>query len=485
MSTPEIPAADPALSAVKRPVIAVFTSHWLAMLGLGLVLTAVVLWSCLLAVQVRGGGENPYIGVAMTAVGVVLVLGAVITPFGLFLGRRRLKRRIDRADGQVAWRRFFVFLGVMSVFNLIIASRTTETAVHVMESKQFCGSCHVMTPESRAFDQGPHAALMCVDCHVGTGTTGFLSSKIQGTRQLISVLTDSVPKPIETAIESGRMVQSKETCEACHWKQRPATTRLKMIRRYGDDEANSPETTVLTMNVGGSRMGGIHGTHNAGGLEISFVATDKKRQDIPLVEAFNTKTGERKTYVKKGTDAAALADHPRIAMQCFDCHNRAAHAFQPADRAVDLALGLGRMSTSLPFLKKTAVEILTKEYASSAAAAAEIPAALKAHYEKELPEVSRTRADDIQEAGAVLAEIYSRNAFPDLGVTWGTYPNNIGHQDTPGCFRCHDGDHMTAAGEAITNNCFRCHFAAAVGDEDPEVLKLLGIDRMIKKVEKK
>jgi nitrate/TMAO reductase-like tetraheme cytochrome c subunit len=396
-----------------------------------------------------------------------------------------LRQRLASANGQMAWRRFFVFLGVTSVINLVIASRTTETAVHTLESKQFCGSCHVMTPESRALDQGAHASLMCVDCHVGKGTRGFIEAKLGGTRQLYSVLTDSVHMPIETAIESGRIVPSKETCETCHWKESPATARLEMIRRYSNDEANTPETTLLTMNVGGSRMGGIHGTHNSGGLEISFVATDKKRQDIPLVETFNSKTGERRTYVKKGADAAALADQPRITMQCFDCHNRAAHSFQPADRAVDQAITLGRVSSSLPFLKKTAVEILTKEYSSSSAAAAEIPAALAAHYAKAQPEVSRTRADDIREAGEVLADVYSRNVFPELDVKWGTYPNNIGHQDTPGCFRCHDGDHMTAAGEAITNNCFRCHFAAAVEDEDPELLKLLGLDRMLKKLEKK
>ena len=38
-------------------VLAVFTSHWLAMVGLGLVLTAIVTWACLVPAQLRGGEE--------------------------------------------------------------------------------------------------------------------------------------------------------------------------------------------------------------------------------------------------------------------------------------------------------------------------------------------------------------------------------------------------------------------------------------------
>lgn len=450
-----------------RPLVAVFTSHWLAMVGLGLVLTAIVLWSCLLPAQLRHGQDNPYVGVATTGIGMVMVLGAILAPLGLLLGRRRLARgmTVSLQDPKAAWRRFILFLLVTSALNLVIASQMTLRVVHTMESKQFCASCHVMTPEARAFDQGPHAGILCVDCHVGEGARGLIESKLQGTRQLFSVLTDSVQKPIESAIESGRMVPSAETCEGCHWKDKPAAASVKLIQRYADDQANTPETTLLTMNVGGSRMGGIHGAHDGEGIEIRFVATDKARQDIPLVEYRNSETGESRTYTRAGVDAATLADAPRVTMQCFDCHNRPAHAFEMPDRAVDKALTLGRMSTSLPFLKKQAVEILSAPYSSSAAAAAEIPAALESYYRSADPELARTRAADITEAGSVLADIYSRNVFPELGVTWGTYPDNRGHQEFPGCFRC--------------------HHPAAVGETSPEVLELLGVDRLLKKLEKK
>jgi nitrate/TMAO reductase-like tetraheme cytochrome c subunit len=486
MTSPDSRQPAPPAANAKHPLMAIFTSHWLAMLGVGLVLTGIVLWLTLLSARLKHGEENPYIGLAMTGAGIVLILGAAITPLGLYLGRRRVMQRfVASNNGGSVWRRLFVFLAITSLLNIVIASQTTEHVVHAMESRQFCGSCHVMTPESRAFTQGQHAGLQCVDCHVGNGTVGFVKSKVQGTRQLIHVLTNSVQLPIETAIESGRMVPSAQTCEECHWKQRPASAKMRLIQKYADDEANTPDTTVLTMNVGGSIMGGIHGAHNGEGVEIHFVATDKRRQDIPLVEYRNTKTGESRTYVKKGASAASFDGQPRIAMQCFDCHNRAAHIYQLPERAVDEAITLGRISSSLPYVKKASIEILKKEYPSSDAAASAIPAALAAYYDKSNTDVARTRASDIRDAGAVLADIYSRNVFPDLRVTWGTYPNNLGHQDYPGCFRCHDDDHVNDAGKAITKNCFVCHFPSAVGDDNPEVLKLLGVDRMLEKLQKK
>src|SRR5262245_23551764 len=310
------------------------------MLGVGMVLTAIVMWACLIPAQLRHGQDNPYVGLATFGVGGVLVLGMLLTPLGLFLGRRRLARGLVAAlqDSRAVWRRVLGFLGVTTVFNLVIASQVTLRAVHTMETRQFCTSCHVMTPEGRAFDQGPHAGILCVDCHVGEGARGYIASKVQGTHQLISVLTDTVEKPIESAIQAGKMVPSAETCEQCHGKDQPAEGTLRLIQRYAEDEATTPETTLLTMNVGGTRMGGIHGTHYGEGIEVRFVANDARRQDIRLVEYTNAATGVNKTYVKAGADAAALAGQPRITMQCFDCHNRPAHAFLMPSSAVDRAI---------------------------------------------------------------------------------------------------------------------------------------------------
>jgi len=68
-----------------------------------------------------------------------------------------------------------------------------------------------------------------------------------------------------------------------------------------------------------------------------------------------------------------------------------------------------------------------------------------------------------------------RNVFPEMNVTWGTYLNDLGHMDFPGCFRCHDGSHVAADGQTIPNDCDTCHHLLAVGERDPKILSDLGL----------
>jgi hypothetical protein len=86
-----------------------------------------------------------------------------------------------------------------------------------------------------------------------------------------------------------------------------------------------------------------------------------------------------------------------------------------------------------------------------------------------------TRRTLVQQAGEEVANIYLRNIFPDMHVTWGAIPNNLGHNDSPGCFRCHDGSHTSADGQTITNDCSACHQVLAAGEENPKVLTDLGM----------
>jgi hypothetical protein len=77
-------------------------------------------------------------------------------------------------------------------------------------------------------------------------------------------------------------------------------------------------------------------------------------------------------------------------------------------------------------------------------------------------------------AQAVLA-IYDRNVFPEMNVTWGKYPLNIGHNDFPGCFRCHDGSHSAKDATSITQDCNACHSLLSMDEKNPKVLTDLGI----------
>jgi hypothetical protein len=160
-----------------------------------------------------------------------------------------------------------------------------------------------------------------------------------------------------------------------------------------------------------------------------------------------------------------------------DCHNRAAHSFEEADHAVDAALTSGGIATGLPFVKKTALTILKADYNSNAEAQQSIQYAFVQFYRDKYPAIAASRAGDIEAAGKTIADIYGRNVFPDLKVTWGTYPNNLGHADFPGCFRCHDDAHTTADKKTIPQDCGTCHNALAVEEASPDVLKTLGLAR--------
>jgi hypothetical protein len=166
-------------------------------------------------------------------------------------------------------------------------------------------------------------------------------------------------------------------------------------------------------------------------------------------------------------------------MQCVDCHNRPAHTFELPERAIDHALAVGRIPLNLPYMKKKGVELLKAEYASQAEAAEKIPAALARYYREAYPDLATSRTADIERAARELTAIWERNVFPDLKVTWGAYPNNIGHTDSPGCFRCHDGRRATADGKTIAQSCSTCHEMPAIADASPEVLKTLGLANRI------
>jgi hypothetical protein len=139
---------------------------------------------------------------------------------------------------------------------------------------------------------------------------------------------------------------------------------------------------------------------------------------------------------------------------------------------------------TLPFIKKKGVELLKTPYGSNEEAGGKLPAALASFYQQGYPEVYRQRTQDILQTGKAILAIYNRNVFPDLKVTWGTYPNNLGHTDFPGCFRCHDGSHSAKNGKVIANDCNTCHEPLAMDEASPGILKTLNLSERISKIQK-
>jgi hypothetical protein len=218
----------------------------------------------------------------------------------------------------------------------------------------------------------------------------------------------------------------------------------------------------------------IHSAHLAPGVTIRYAAVDRKRQTIPWAEYSNS-SGVVRSYIASDAKPEQIAAMATFEMQCVDCHNRPAHSFETADRAVDSAISSGQILADLPFVKKTSLALIQGQYTSTQDASAKITAHLHDFYRQKYPEMLAGQSNDIDAAARTLTAIYSRNVFPDLKVTWGTYANNLGHTDYPGCFRCHDGSHVTKTNETITQDCAACHNAIAVEESSPEVLKTLGL----------
>jgi nitrate/TMAO reductase-like tetraheme cytochrome c subunit len=471
----------------SRPVWNLLTLHWVSLVGVALVTTSGISWLFVLPLQMRGHTSNPYVGIVVFLIlPATFFLGLALIPIGIYLRKHRAQASLDSDfDRKAALRRLAWFLGVTTVLNVIIGTQFTYRAVAYMGTHQFCGqACHTMHPEFSAFANATHSRLECVECHVAPGAAGWVASKASGVRQLFETVANTYPRPIPSAMESNRLVPATETCENCHWSQQFGAVRLRLITNYAEDERNTRTQTVLLIFVGGSKFAGIHGKHFGPGIQVRFAAADTKRQDIPWVEYRNATTGVVRTFSNQGATPDSAKSLPKYEMQCVDCHNRPAHTFESASRALNSALQLGEISVTLPFIKKESLELLNTAYGSSKEAAEKLPTALRTFYQLHYPASYEKRSREIAGAAQAVLAIYNRNVFPDLMVGWGTYPNNLGHMDFPGCFRCHDGSHMASDGKTITQDCNVCHQLLAMDEESPEILKTLGLEERISDVQK-
>jgi hypothetical protein len=396
----------------------------------------------------------------------IFVFGLILIPIGGWLHRRRVARgkpdiwpKIDLNNPH--HRSIVVGIFALTLVNIVIVSMAAYTGIEVMDSTAFCGSvCHeVMQPQYEAFKSGAHARVGCVGCHIGPGASWFVKSKLSGTRQVFAVALNTHERPIPSPVQNLR--PARETCEQCHWPERFHGDKVRTFREYADDEKNTVTETVLDMHIGGGQSAnkpvtGIH-WHTSASTEIEYITTDAKRQVIPWVR-LKDRDGNIREYTAEGVSAADIAKGERRKMDCVDCHNRPGHPFAPTpEKAVDTALSLGDIPVDLPFVRREAVAAVKGTYPNQQAATDAIAAKIREFYRTQQPQVYMTRRPDVERAAVATQAIYSRNVFPSMNVTFGTYPNNIGHTAFPGCFRCHDDSHKTKEGKAIPQDCELCH----------------------------
>ena len=412
---------------------------------------------------------NPYMGIVFFLIlPGLFVAGLLLIPIGAWRERRRIRSgkqvathwpRVDLNDARQ--RTFVFFFAIATIVNVVIVSLAAYSGIHYMDSNAFCGQvCHeVMEPEFVAFQDGPHSRVGCVQCHIGPGAPWFVRSKLSGARQVVAVSLGTFSRPIPSPVHNLR--PARETCEQCHWPEKFHGDKVKIVREFADDEANTETTTTLQIHVGGgsdrlSIATGIHWHMNVAN-EIEYIATDDKRQVIPWVR-LKDRYGNVREYQVDGVTPEDLAKGERRTMDCVDCHNRPSHFFDAsAERAVDRALAMGEIPQTLPFVKREAVTALKKPYPSQNAAFDAVAVHLRDFYRTQYNDVYMGRRQEVERAVSGVQHLYRRNVFPSMNVTFGTYPNNIGHMDFPGCFRCHDDSHKTKDGKVIGQDCALCH----------------------------
>ncbi|HYU36028.1 MAG TPA: NapC/NirT family cytochrome c [Thermoanaerobaculia bacterium] len=465
-----------------RSFFIALTRNAVSLLGAAIVTASGFLIVTLFLLDLLGFKGSPYLGIiAFLILPAIFILGLLLIPIGIAWQRRRDRRAELRGEAPPAFpvldlndrrtrRRALAFV-ILTLVNAVILSAATYKGVETMDSTTFCGkTCHsVMQPEDTAHARGAHASVACVDCHIGPGAGWFVKSKLSGTWQVIAVTFDLYPRPIPTPVHSLR--PARETCQQCHWPSKFVGDRLKVIDGFNDDEANTPAKTVLLVRVGGrqgSASQGIH-WHVDPGVAIRYLS-DESRETIYQVE-MRTPDGKVTRFTSKAQKPAAGAVWRT--MDCVDCHNRPSHTFQPPEKEVDAAIAAGRIDRALPFVHREGVRLLKAAYPSHAAADREIADGLRAFYAKQYPQVAMQKSAAIGNAAAALSSAYRANVFPSMKIGWGTYPNHIGHESSPGCFRCHDEEHAAPDGRKISQDCSTCHSLLAMGEEDPQILHSL------------
>lgn len=420
---------------------------------------------------------NTYLGLIIyVLLPAILFIGLLLIPIGMWIQIRKEKQNVKTQKGwpiidlnDPKHKTAFTIFSVGTAIFLLASSVGSYEAFHFSESVQFCGTlCHsVMSPEYTAYKNSPHARVACVECHVGSGADWYVRSKLSGLYQVYAVTLGTVPRPIETPISNLR--PARETCEECHWPQKFYSRKLVQTRHYLSDDNNSEWDISLLMKIGApiSALGlqeGIH-WHINPNVKIEYKSLDKKRETIPWVKYTNLKTGKVIIYKDPSsnlTDEKLSSLETRV-VDCMDCHNRPSHNYQPPAIFINNAITIGAIPKELPRIKFAAMEILGKEFITQAQAEQEIRNYIYSFYKDNYPEIFNNKKKLVEKATVGIISEAAKNIFPEMKVRWNVYPNNIGHLEFMGCFRCHNDKHKSDDGKLIKKDCNLCHEINAQG----------------------
>ena len=476
-------------------------SNWISTVGV--IITTVAGCSLLfgLVYHFASPYSNPYATAALLLVApMIFFVGLILIPLGHFIERWRgkkapeddstsLRAAVGRALSNKVVRRHALIIGALTLFNIVLFGFVGQQATHYMDSPAFCGTtCHVMQPQHDAYVRSPHSRVPCVQCHIGPGAEWAVKAKVDGIRQVWAVATGSYRRPIPSPVHELR--PARDTCEQCHWPSKFHGNSVRHRVHYESSKNNTPVVNVFALRVGGQNprtkeYEGIH-WHVSSDYRVEYEAHDEKRERIGRVRVYKGDDLLREYLAPKldpdDEESKPLGEvHETRSMDCVDCHNRPAHKFDgKPEFAVDEALTHGDLDVTMPWIRKMSIAVLKNDERKRDGVESALRADLAAAYETD-PKAETPSAEALDKAAAVLADLYTRNIYPDMKIGWDTYPEHTGHRgddaDRRGCFRCHDNKHRTSDDKPLSQSCTLCHTILAdeesVSDMPKDLLRLL------------
>jgi len=416
-----------------------------------------------------------------------LLFGLIMIPSGVIISRKKRiasttaeKKRLPAIDlNNPGHRNAFILFTIITLIILFLSVYGSFEAYHLTESVEFCGTlCHkVMEPEYTAYQNSSHANVACVECHVGSGASWYVKSKLSGLHQVYAVATKTYPSPIETPLHDLR--PARETCEKCHWPQKFYARNLQTNKYFLTDSLNSEWSIFLQMKIGPefSDLGlteGIH-WHINPDINIEYISENDKRELITYVKFTNNATGEVTIYRNPDTeisDSTVAAASART-MDCIDCHNRPSHKYSSPPVYFDKAMLTNEVSQDIPFIKRTAMGILRNTFTDKDTALMQIRETIINYYKSDFSGYFENNYAKIDKSVAALQKGYSQNTFAGMKVTYDVYPDHIGHLESEGCFRCHNDAFTSENGRVIKRDCNLCH--TIIGQGSREMIRFTNI----------
>jgi nitrate/TMAO reductase-like tetraheme cytochrome c subunit len=349
-----------------------------------------------------------------------------------------------------------------------------------MESPDFCSRCHTMAPEVSEHAFSAHSRVECSECHIGSGIEGFVTAKIGGLRQSAKLLLGTYVNPIPPAAD--KMPPANEICLKCHDPAAQKANALVTRANYLEDEANTEQRVALVLRQSddGDTSNGIH-WHVLS--KVEYVSRDENASVIDWI-GVERPDGTHYEYISEslveiteqaGDMAAELQVNSEVSrMSCYDCHNRVGHAEPLPGKVVDQAMMERAIDPSIPYVKKNALEIVSNGYTSDD----ELTEGLRdltALYHRDYPYLFVDRPQVIGRSIGVMRDLGLQLIIAKAAEQGDVYPDYLGHTDSAGCFRCHDGGHFKIEDGRLSNNpipstCSTCHTFPTRGQAAPNVM---------------